>query len=114
MNFDQNYDSSFFVSNTVMETRKTILENIEKAQLKQKLFYDKKTKSKNFSNGDYVALSVPQRAKLSNPYDGPFIVIGDANVPPNTVKIAKIGHESETQLVSLERIKPWFQPQIRS
>jgi len=112
---DLNYDSyKFFVSTTLDKTHKLVMENIERAQRKQKQYYDKKTKEKNFKVGELVALNCPQKAKLDKLYKGPFVVVSnDENLPPNTIKIAEVGDNKKIILVTKERVKPWYNSEFR-
>jgi len=101
----------YFIATTLKETEKIVLENIKKAQLKQKTYYDKKTKEKSFKNGDLVALSVPTTSKLSVTHKGPFVVV-ETNMLQNTINITEVRNESKNILVSMERVKPWFASEL--
>lgn len=108
MTIGLDYESyRYFLGKTLKETQDVVLENIKKARDRQKKFYDKETKEKCFKTGDFVAIKSPQKNKLDKVYSGPFMVVNDVNVPPNTVKVAEIGKEGKSYLVAMERVKPW-------
>jgi len=110
MTSDMQFDSyRYFVGKTLKDTQEIVLENVKKAQEKQKFFYDRKTKTKSFKPGDLVAIKAVQKCKLDETYSGPFIVVGDmANLAPNTIRVAPVGNQAVIQLVSIERVKPWY------
>jgi len=99
----------YFVGKTLKDTQEIVLENVKKAQRKAKGFYDRKTKTKSFKPGDLVAIEAVQKCKLDKTYSDPFIVVDDmANLAPNTIRVAPVGNQAVIQLVSIERVKPWY------
>jgi len=112
MTLGLDYDSyRHFLGSTLLETQKIILENIAKAQEKQKKYYDQKTKAKDFSIGDLVALQVNPKFKIDRKYVGPFKIL--ALPIPNVADIVRVDDNEMTIRVSLSRLKFWFESKMR-
>jgi hypothetical protein len=113
LTFPLEYDSyRFFLGSTLLETQKIVLENVKKAQEKQKRYYDQKTKEKDFKVGDLVALRTCSKFKLDKKYVGPFKVF---NVPtPSTVDLVDLTDPERIVKVSLARVKFWYESNLRS
>ena len=90
-----------------------VLKNIERAQAKQKEYYDKKATEKNFQPGDLVFLKNPTRKKKLDPeFLGPFVVTETEKLPDNTIEVDELDNPGRPALVSKQRCKLYFQPQV--
>jgi len=111
MTLPLDYDSyRFFLSSTLQETQKIVLENVKKAQEKQKRYYDLKTKQRDFKIDDLVAVEVQPKFKLDKRFIGPFKII--AMDIPNTAVLADPHDQNRIIRVSLSRIKFWYESAI--
>ncbi len=95
----------------MVETHKIILENIKKAQEKQKKYYDQKTKDKNFEIGDLVVVETNPKFKIDKKYIGPLKIV--ALDVPNTVVLVDLKGKNESFRVNLSRVKVWHSSVLR-
>lgn len=112
MTHSLDYDSyRYFLSSTMLETQKIILQNIKIAQEKQKRYYDKKTKEKCFKQGDLVGVQTSPKFKLDKKYVGPFKVFTEPQ--NNTIELVDLTDLNRQIKVSLSRVKFWYDSDLR-
>ena len=89
-------------------------ENIKGAQVKQKKFYDRKTREVDLKVGERVMVFMPSECKgenwkLTRPFHGPYRVV---TVHDNTVEVRLVNRpKSESICVSLDRVRRCYPEQ---
>lgn len=88
-------------------TRQAV-ENIQKAQRRQKRNYDKKTRNRQFQTGELVLLYCPRRVsgrsmKLCRLYKGPYLIVRRLSNCNYVVK--KVGRSTRRDVVHVNRLK---------
>ena len=108
----EDYRSEFLIS--LARAQKLALENIRKAQEKQKEFYDRAAESPKYRLGDRVMVYMPGDVagkdwKLARPYHGPYRII---SVTPTNAEVQLIEKPSDpTLFVALNRLRKCY-PEI--
>ena len=83
-----------------------VSENLEKAQNKQKSYYDKKARSRSFSPGDRVLLLLPSSTrKLEAAWQGPYTVI--EKVGPVDYKLSMPKRRGKTNVFHVNMLRAW-------
>ncbi len=98
---------------TLSEAKALVLENIAKAQKRQKRVYDKRARPKEFEIGQYVLWRKPKNRKLDPDYFGPYMVKKVDDIPPNTIIIANPDDPERTFHTSLHRVKKFYFSALR-
>ena len=99
---------------TLIKTRELALESIQKAQEKQRRFYDRQSRNPKFQVGDRVMVFMPSETigkdrKLARPYHGPYRVI---NIMPTNAEVQLIQYPSEpTIFVAIDRLRRCYPEQ---
>ena len=99
---------------TLIKTRELALESIQKAQEKQRRFYDRQSRNPKFQVGDRVMVFMPSETigkdrKLARPYHGPYRVI---NITPTNAEVQLIQYPSEpTIFVAIDRLRKCYPEQ---
>lgn len=81
---------------------------IKKAQKRQKVYYDRKTRPPNFSVGERVFLLKPaeksgEKRKFARPYHGPYWVV---DFTPNNASLCRVDKPQDKPiLVALSRLR---------
>ena len=102
----EDYKTEFLVS--LSKAHKIALENIRKAQTKQKEFYDRHSGDNEFKVGERVMVYMPGDVtgkdwKLARPYHGPFRI---ATITPTNAEVVLIEKPSDPPLfVSISRLR---------
>ena len=102
----EDYKTEFLVS--LSKAHKIALENIRKAQTKQKEFYDRHAGDPKFRVGDRVMVYMPGDVtgkdwKLARPYHGPFRV---TTITPTNAEVTLIEKPDDPSLfVSINRLR---------
>ena len=108
----EDYRSEFLIS--LGKAQKLALENIRKAQEKQKEFYDRAAVSSRYRIGDRVMVYMPGDVagkdwKLARPYHGPYHII---SVTPTNAEVQLIEKPSDPALfVAISRLRRCY-PEI--
>ena len=109
----EDYRSEFLIS--MAKAQKLALENIRKAQRKQKEFYDRASVNPKYRVGDRVMIYMPGDVagkdwKLARPYHGPYRVI---SLTPTNAEVQLIEKPSDpTLFVAISRLRCY--PEIPS
>ena len=83
-----------------------VSENLEKAQNKQKAYYDKKARSRSFAPGDRVLLLLPSSTrKLEAAWQGPYTVI--EKVGPVDYKLSMPKRRGKTNVFHVNMLRAW-------
>lgn len=110
----EDYRSEFLVC--MSRAQKIALENIRKAQEKQKQYYDRAARSPEYRVGDRVLVYMPGDVtgkdwKLARPYHGPYRIV---QVTPTNAEVQLIEKPSDpTIFVALSRVRKCY-PEIPS
>ena len=102
----EDYRSEFLIS--LGKAQKLALENIRKAQEKQKQYYDRASENPKYRIGDRVMVYMPGDVagkdwKLARPYHGPFRIV---SVTPTNAEIQLIERPSDSTLfVAISRLR---------
>jgi hypothetical protein len=108
------YDSyAYFLTTALQSVHNKVLENISKAQERQKLDYDKHTKTKKFELGQLVMWRKPKTRKLDPEYQGPYEVRIVDGMPPNVIAIGRPEDPTKLYDVSVHRVKPFISSKLR-
>ena len=110
----EDYRSEFLLS--LAKAQKLALENIRKAQSKQKEFYDRASENPKYRIGDRVMTYMPgditgKDWKLARPYHGPYRII---SLTPTNAEVQLIERPSDpTLFVAISRLRRCY-PEIPS
>ena len=94
----EDYRSEFLIS--LAKAQKLALENIRKAQCKQKEFYDQASENPKYQIGDRMMVYMPgdingKDWKLARPYHGPYCII---SLTPTNAEVQLVEKPSDPTL----------------
>lgn len=106
-------DDVDYLLERVRQTRKDVLEIIERNQMKQKKRYDAEHRQVEYKPGQLILVYTPFRKKgrsekLLHRWHGPYKVVRKASEVNYVISIRKKGGKIEEDTIHVQRLKPYY------